>query len=43
MGSRGCPHHCSYCCVSTYRQMYDEKGYLRWRPVEDFIEELVQT
>ncbi len=42
MGSRGCPHNCSYCCVSTYREKYDNKRYLRWRPMDNFIEELVR-
>ena len=42
MGSRGCPHNCSFCCVSTYRDAYEKQRYLRWRPMENFIEELVQ-
>lgn len=43
MGSRGCPHNCSYCCVSTYREAYEKQRFLRWRPMENFVEELVRV
>lgn len=42
MGSRGCPHNCSYCCVSTYREAYEKQRFLRWRPMDNFIGELEQ-
>lgn len=37
--SRGCPYNCSYCCNTIYLNKY-KKTYLRYRPVEQAIEEL---
>ena len=42
MTSRGCPHSCSYCYNNQRRKMYYKKGkYLRYRTVDNVIEELV--
>ena len=40
MTSRGCPYSCAYCINHTIKEMYGEKGKLRWRSVENVIEEL---
>lgn len=40
MASRGCPHSCTYCCNSIYREMYQGQRYLRWRSLEKIFEEL---
>jgi len=37
--TRGCPYACTYCCNTTFLKMYGKK-YIRYRPVEDVIEEL---
>ncbi len=38
--TRGCPYNCSYCCNGVYLKHYG-KGYLRLRPVQEVIDELV--
>lgn len=38
--SRGCPYSCTYCCNVIYLKTY-KKSYLRTRPVDDVIEELL--
>lgn len=40
--SRGCPHACSYCCNSVYRELYRHSGVpcLRRRGIGDVISEL---
>ena len=44
MMSRGCPFKCSFCCNNLLRTLSRGKGkYLRWRSVENVIEELVQA
>ena len=41
MGSRGCPHACSYCNNSYYMQLYKGKGkYIRRRGVKNIINEI---
>lgn len=37
--SRGCPYDCSYCCNGVYLRHY-KNSYIRFRPVEDVIQEL---
>lgn len=37
--TRGCPYNCTYCCNSIYLRHYG-KGYIRFRPVMQVIEEL---
>ncbi len=37
--TRGCPHACTYCCNSSYLKIYGKK-YLRFRPVDDVMEQL---
>lgn len=40
--SRGCPHACSYCCNSVYKELYKASGVpcLRRRGTENVLEEL---
>ncbi|MEA1958181.1 MAG: radical SAM protein [Chloroflexota bacterium] len=40
MASRGCPYNCSYCCSPAMKQMYGGKKYIRFRSVENLIEEV---
>lgn len=40
MTSRGCPHHCSYCCNDVYLRLYCGEKYLRRRSPEKIIEEI---
>lgn len=40
MASRGCPHSCSFCCNSIYRDMYKKQRYLRWRSNEMIFQEI---
>lgn len=42
MSSRGCPHNCAYCCNSVFRKLYGG-SHLRWRSVDNFIEEMVEV
>ena len=37
--TRGCPYSCSYCCNTNFLKLYG-KDYVRYRPVDDVIEEL---
>lgn len=37
--SRGCPYNCTYCCNGIYLKLYG-KNYIRFRPIEQIIEEL---
>jgi anaerobic magnesium-protoporphyrin IX monomethyl ester cyclase len=37
--TRGCPYSCSYCCNTNFLKIYG-KEYVRYRPVDDVIEEL---
>ncbi|NCC50741.1 MAG: B12-binding domain-containing radical SAM protein [Spartobacteria bacterium] len=37
--ARGCPYSCRYCCNSIMLRMYGKK-FLRFRPVEDVIQEI---
>ena len=39
--SRGCPYRCSYCGNTVYLSHYG-KNYIRYRPVENVIEEMVR-
>ncbi len=44
MTSRGCPHSCSYCFNSIYRELYRNKGtYVRRRSPSHVIAELVEA
>jgi anaerobic magnesium-protoporphyrin IX monomethyl ester cyclase len=40
MSSRGCPHHCTYCCNNALLQLYGGRGYTRFRSPEHVIGEL---
>ena len=40
MTGRGCPHACSYCGNSFYRDLYKRQRYVRYRSVEHVIQEL---
>ena len=37
--TRRCPYNCTYCCNGTYLHQYG-KGYIRFRPVPQVLEEL---
>jgi radical SAM superfamily enzyme YgiQ (UPF0313 family) len=37
--TRGCPYSCSYCCNTNFLKLYG-KDYVRYRPVDDVIEEI---
>lgn len=39
--SRGCPYSCAYCSVNSVRDLVRPQKYLRRKPVEQAIEELV--
>jgi len=41
--SRGCPFHCTYCCNTVFKKMYDhdEGKFIRRRSVENVMKELV--
>lgn len=41
MSSRGCPHSCTYCCSSIFKDLY-HGHYLRMRSVDNFIGEMVE-
>ena len=43
MGSRGCPHHCTYCAERTIALMYSGQRYFRRRSVENVIAELIEV
>jgi len=43
IGTRGCPNSCSYCYNNYLRKLYNGKNYLRWRSVNNVINELVTT
>ncbi len=38
--SRGCQHRCTYCINYALKQLHGARGYMRWRSVENVIEEL---
>ncbi len=40
MTGRGCPHACSYCGNSFSRDLYKRQRFVRYRSVEDVIQEL---
>ena len=40
MTGRGCPHACTYCGNSFYRDLYKRQRYVRYRSVENVMEEL---
>jgi radical SAM superfamily enzyme YgiQ (UPF0313 family) len=40
MSSRGCPHHCSYCCNDVYLRLYCGEKYLRRKSPDKIIEEI---
>jgi len=40
MASRGCPFNCSYCCSPAMKRMYGEEKYIRFRSVDNLIEEV---
>jgi len=40
MTGRGCPHACTYCGNSFYRDLYKRQRYVRYRSVENVIQEL---
>jgi len=41
MTGRGCPHKCTYCINDTIKGLYGAHGYLRWRSVDNVIDELL--
>jgi anaerobic magnesium-protoporphyrin IX monomethyl ester cyclase len=40
MTGRGCPHACTYCGNSFYRDLYTRQRYVRYRSVEHVMQEL---
>ena len=40
MTGRGCPHACTYCGNSFYRDLYKRQRYVRYRSVEHVMQEL---
>ncbi|MCF6147041.1 MAG: B12-binding domain-containing radical SAM protein [Candidatus Kuenenia sp.] len=38
LSSRGCPYSCTYC--STFKALYSDSGYLRFRTAENVVDEL---
>lgn len=43
MGSRGCPHACSYCYNDYMKRLYQGQNFLRRRSVDNIIEELISA
>jgi anaerobic magnesium-protoporphyrin IX monomethyl ester cyclase len=43
MTGRGCPHACTYCGNSFYRDLYKRQRYVRYRSAENVIQELEQV
>ena len=43
MTGRGCPHACTYCGNSFYRDLYKRQRYVRYRSVEHVIQELEEV
>ena len=41
ISTRGCPHACSYCCSSIFRNLYGS-SYTRHRSVDNFIAEMIE-
>lgn len=41
MTSRGCPFACTYCVNDTINRIYGGKGKLRWRSINNLMEELI--
>lgn len=41
MTGRGCPNKCTYCINDTIKNLYGNKGYLRWRSTDHVINELL--
>ncbi len=40
LASRGCPHHCTYCCWDALQRIYPKRQRIRRRSVDNIIEEL---
>ena len=40
MASRGCPYNCNYCCSPAMKQLYGGNKYIRFRSVENLLEEV---
>lgn len=40
MASRGCPFNCNYCCSPAMKQLYGGNKYIRFRSVENLLEEV---
>jgi len=40
MASRGCPYNCNYCCNHAMKQLYGGNKYIRFRSVENLLEEV---
>ena len=40
IASRGCPHHCTYCCWDALKKIYDVKQNIRRRSIGHIMEEL---
>ena len=43
MSARGCPFKCSYCCESSFKNLYSGEKFLRRRSPEDMIAELAEA
>jgi len=43
MASRGCPFNCAYCCSPAMKQLYGGNRYLRFRGVENLLDEVEMT
>ncbi|MBF0566251.1 MAG: B12-binding domain-containing radical SAM protein [Nitrospirae bacterium] len=41
MTGRGCPNKCTYCINDNIRNLYGNKGYIRWRSTSHVIDELL--
>jgi len=40
MASRGCPYNCAYCCNHAMKQLYGGNRYIRFRSVENVLQEV---
>ena len=40
MASRGCPYNCNYCCNHAMKQLYGGDKYIRFRSVQNLVDEV---
>ncbi len=43
ISSRGCPHHCSFCCENYFKKLYSPQSFLRRRSPSHVINELKEA